>query len=148
MPSPDTVFSIASTLALLGWVALIASPPSAQWSLGARRFAGRVLPLAFALAYVAMFVLHWRGEGGFGSIAEVRALFDIPGVLVAGWLHYLAFDLFVGSWISEQAAALALPHWLLLPLLALTFLFGPAGLLVFFGLRTVWRKRLPAPAIA
>jgi len=139
MPSPDTVFSIASTLALLGWVALIASPPSAQWSLGARRFAGRVLPLAFALAYVAMFVLHWRGEGGFGSIAEVRALFDIPGVLVAGWLHYLAFDLFVGAWIAERAAALGLPHWQVVPVLLLTFLFGPAGFLAFVLLRAARR---------
>lgn len=139
MPSPALVFSIANTLAMLGWIALIASPPSARWSGFARRFAGRFLPLAFAVAYVTMFAVHWRGEGGFGSIAEVRALFDIPGVLVAGWLHYLAFDLFVGAWIAERAAALGLPHLLVVPVLLLTFLFGPAGLLAFVLLRAARR---------
>ena len=46
---------------------------------------------------------HW-GPGGFGSLAEVRQLFERPGLLAAGWLHYLAFDLFVGTWIARDAA--------------------------------------------
>jgi len=146
--TPDQVFQIANLLALPAWLALAASPSRARWAGAARLFAGRVVPLLLAAAYVALFASQGMGDGGYGSLAEVQRLMTNPWLLTAGWLHYLAFDLFVGSWISEQAAALALPHWLLLPPLALTFLFGPAGLLVFFGLRTVWRKRLPAPAIA
>jgi Domain of unknown function (DUF4281) len=97
---PDRVFSIASGLALLGWIALAASPASARWAPLARRLAGRWLPLALAVLYAAMLATHWRGEGGFGSLAEVQALFAVPGALVAGWVHYLAFDLFVGAWIA------------------------------------------------
>ena len=82
-----------------------------------------------------MLATHWRGQGGFGSIAQVRALFDVPGALVAGWAHYLAFDLFVGSWIAERAAARQMPHALLVPVLLLTFMFGPAGLLAFVLLK-------------
>jgi hypothetical protein len=66
-------------------------------------------------------------------------------LLAAGWLHYLAFDLFVGAWIAERAGALGIPHLLVLPLLLLTFLFGPAGLLAFALLRALWQRRHPAP---
>ncbi len=86
-----------------------------------------------------MLLAYWPGQGGFGTLAEVRILFDIPGMLAAGWIHYLAFDLFVGSWIAARGAALRLPHWQLLPVLLLTFLFGPAGLLAFMLLRAVRR---------
>ena len=86
--------------------------------------------LALGVAYVALLVAHW-GPGGFGSLAEVRQQFEQPGLLAAGWLHYLAFDLFVGTWIARQGAERRIAHVLLLPCFALTFMFGPAGLLVF-----------------
>ncbi len=132
---PDRVFSLANGAAALAWLALVFSPGSVRWAPAVWRFTGRWLPLAFAVSYVAMLATHWRGEGGFGSVVQVRALFDVPGALVAGWVHYLAFDLFVGSWIAERAAALKLPHLLTVPLLLLTFMFGPAGLLAFLLLR-------------
>ena len=72
----------------------------------------------------------------------------VPALLTAGWLHYLAFDLFVGAWIAERAAALGLPHLVVLPLLALTFLFGPAGLLAFAVLSAFRRRRPLAPTLA
>jgi hypothetical protein len=140
LDQPETLFSAAGALATSGWVALALSPTRAPWALPARRYAGRVVPLLLALAYVALIVRHW-GPGGYGSLAEVRALFDVPQLLLAGWLHYLAFDLFVGAWIAERGAALGMPHLLLLPLWLLTFLFGPAGLLAFAVLRTLPRFR-------
>lgn len=127
---PDRVFSLAGALAGTGWLALALSPGPVRWASAARRYAGRVVPLVLAAVYVALVARHW-GPGGFGSLAAVRELFAVPGLLAAGWLHYLAFDLFVGAWIAERAAALGLPHLVLLPLLALTFLFGPAGLLAY-----------------
>lgn len=136
---PDTVFSVANTVALTGWLALLLSPAGSRRAPWARRYAGRVLPLALAALYVAMIATHWRGEGGFGSLAAVRALFEVPGALTAGWIHYLAFDLFVGAWIAERAGELSLPHAVVVPLLLLTFLFGPAGLLAFVLLRALLR---------
>ncbi len=84
-----------------------------------------------------MFALFWRGEGGFGSPAEVRAGFDVPGVLVAGWLHYLAFDLFVGVWIASESASLRVPHLAVVPMLLMTFLLGPIGFLAFLVVRAL-----------
>lgn len=139
MPAPDLIFSLANGIALLGWLALLASPPSARWTATVWRVTGRGLPLLFSLVYVPLIATNLGGEGGFGSIAEVQKLFAVPGALVAGWVHYLAFDLFVGTWIAQRAAQLQLPHALVLPLLLLTFLFGPAGLLAFVLLRA-WRR--------
>jgi hypothetical protein len=128
--SPDRIFALGNGLALLGWIALAAASPRQRWAEGVWRITGRAIPLLLALAYIAMLVVHW-GPGGFGSLAEVRQLFDRPGLLAAGWLHYLAFDLFVGTWIARRAGVLGIPHWMAIPCLLLTFLFGPAGLLAF-----------------
>ena len=138
-PDPDLAFRVGNALALLGWVALAVSPPSRRWTPAAWIATGWLLPLALGLAYVALLLGHW-GSGGYGSLAEVRQLFDRPGLLAAGWLHYLAFDLFVGTWIARQAAQRGLPHGAVLPCLALTFLFGPAGLLAFAAFTAIHRR--------
>ena len=147
-PTADLIFSLASGLAMLAWLALAASPHGTRWAPRVRLIAGRVVPLIFAVVYVALFATHGMGGGGYDSIAAVQRLMAVPGLLTAGWLHYLAFDLFVGAWITERAGALGVPHWLVLPLLALTFMFGPAGLLGFGLLRLFWLRRQPKPVPA
>lgn len=139
IPSPDLVFGLGNAIALLGWLALAASPPKRSWAPRVWQLTGMAIPLVFALVYLLMLIGHW-GPGGFGSLAEVRQLFDRPGLLAAGWLHYLAFDLFVGTWIARRAGELGIAHLAVLPLLALTFLFGPAGLLAFATLRALLRR--------
>jgi hypothetical protein len=139
---PNLVFQLGNGLALVAWLALAFSPAGTRRAPRARLFAGRIVPLVLAVIYVLLFARHGMGDGGYGSLAEVQRLLAVPELLAAGWLHYLAFDLFVGAWIAERAGALGLPHLLVLPLLALTFLFGPAGLLAFALLRLFpWRPK-------
>ncbi|MBA3325130.1 MAG: DUF4281 domain-containing protein [Rhodobacteraceae bacterium] len=135
----DAAFATASQAAMLGWLALILLP---RWRLlvGALRY-GLIGALALGYAVLA-FVFFFRVEGGgFDGIAEVRALFTSDPVLLAGWLHYLAFDLFVGVWIALRADALGLSRLLQAPILLATFMFGPVGLLIFYACRAL-------PAIA
>jgi ABA4-like protein len=141
MLDPSTAFSLAGLLALAGWAGLLlalfwtAARPVA-WTA-----AQVVVPAILAVAYI---LLIWEGfgaeGGGFGSIEEVRALFANDSALAAGWLHYLAFDLFVGAWIARDGLERGIPGLLLVPCLALTFLFGPAGLLLFLILRLAFRR--------
>jgi Domain of unknown function (DUF4281) len=132
----DLLFRLASLLALAGWLALAASPLVPRLKPAVRKATGLVLPALLGLAYLVLVALNWgSAEGGYGSMAEIRALFDTQALLVAGWLHYLAFDLFVGTWIAREGERAGLSHFLLLPCLMLTFLFGPAGLLLFLALR-------------
>jgi hypothetical protein len=105
-----------------------------------------VVPAMLAVAYI---LLIWGGRdafehGGFGSIDELRTLFANDSALAAGWLHYLAFDLFVGSWIVLDGLERGVPRLLLLPCLPLAFLFGPSGLLLYFLLRLAFGRRAAA----
>ncbi len=82
------------------------------------------------------------GGGGFGSIEQVRTLFANNAALTAGWLHYLAFDLFVGCWIVREGLDAGVPRLLIIPCLILTFMVGPVGLLLFLVLRFAAARRV------
>jgi hypothetical protein len=138
--SAEALFRVVSTAIVPGWLLLILAPRA--------RITERVVwsglySLLFAAAYLALIVLFFPGaQGGFGSLAEVEALFRNPYLLLAGWIHYLAFDLFVGAWEARDAAERRVPHILMIPCLLLTFFFGPIGFIVYFGVRALaaWRR--------
>jgi hypothetical protein len=138
LPAPERLFSLASSVALVGWVILIFLPR--RWN--AIFFVPQYLiPFALGLLYAGLIFTNFFGaEGGFGSLADVRLLFSKDEVLLAGWLHYLAFDLFIGAWIARQADAIGLPRLLQAPILVATFMFGPVGLALFLALRPLYRR--------
>ncbi len=140
--TPEMLFQLSGPVALLGWLALVLSPLRPAL---AQVVAGVVVPLVLSVGYAGLILAHWAGaEGGFGSLADVAALFANPWLLLAGWLHYLAFDLLVGAWIVRRARAEGVHHALVLPCLALTFLFGPIGFFAF----SVLRLTLSRPKVA
>jgi hypothetical protein len=127
------LFSIANTAALLGWACLILAPRH-RLVIGTLRYG---LIAALSVTYAALILLYFfriQG-GGFNSIAEVRALFLSDGGLVAGWVHYLAFDLFIGIWIAEEADRAGTSRLVQAPILVATFMFGPIGLLLHYATR-------------
>ena len=129
----EQVFSIANTIALLGWVVLAVFGPR-RWA--APLVTGAILPLLFAVLYAGLIAVNiGKTEGSFSTLAGVAMLFSNPWLLLAGWVHYLAFDLFIGSWEVRDARSHSIPHWMVIPCLALTFFFGPVGLLLYFVLR-------------
>src|SRR6516225_8113550 len=135
--SPQQVFSVTNAVALLAWV-MLAVFPGRPWV--TKIITTKLVPLSFAVLYTAIAVsLFWRSPGGFSNLADVATLFSNPWVLLAGWVHYLAFDLLVGSWELQDAHEHGISHLLVLPCLALTFLFGPAGWLLYTILRSVRR---------
>ena len=128
---PETVFSVCNTTALLGWIVLLAGFKK-SWSVRAARW----LALAFAVTYVIVLALHFgEAEGGFNTLGDVMKLFTNKWAMLGGWIHYLAFDLFVGAWIVNEGQRDSLAWWRVLPALPFTFMFGPAGLLLFSVLR-------------
>lgn len=136
----EQIFSICGAVALAGWLVLIFAGRRA-WA--APFVSGSLIPLLFAFAYTAILLTH-RGtaQGGFGSLAEVSLLFSDPWILLAGWIHYLAFDLFIGSWQVRDSMSNAIPHLAVIPCLVLTFLFGPVGLLLYFIVRAARRRSI------
>ena len=137
--SPDQIFGIANTVAAIGWL-LLAVLPGREWV--TRVVTGRAIPGLFAALYVAIIAAAFgRAEGGFSTLGAVAQLFANPWLLLAGWVHYLAFDLLIGNWEVRDSRARGIPHLLVVPCLVLTFLFGPAGWLVYASLRTRFELR-------
>jgi hypothetical protein len=136
--TPEALFSAASTAVVPGWLLLVFAP---RWKWTARLITPVLIPALLGLLYLYLIVTRFgASEGGFGSLAEVRRLFEDPALLLAGWVHYLAFDLFIRSWEVRDAQRHGLSHLLVVPCLALTFLFGPVGLLLYLGLRAAARR--------
>ncbi|MDJ0522314.1 MAG: ABA4-like family protein [Planctomycetota bacterium] len=130
----ETLFSLAGGLAMAGWIVLAVAP---RWALGSHLVAPVVVTGLLGLAYAVLIVRGLPGaEGGFGSLAEVAKLFQDETLLLAGWIHYLAFDLFVGAWEVRDAQRLGIHHGLVLPCLLLTLMLGPVGLLLYLALRS------------
>jgi hypothetical protein len=127
----DALFPILNMATLAAWLPLVFLPR--------QRWANTVVPIAvpalLGVVYVVLIAVSLPGsDGGFSSLAGVRALFADPRGLLAGWTHYLAFDLFIGGWEVRDAQQRGIRHLLVVPALALTFLFGPAGLLLYLAI--------------
>ena len=135
----ETVFSLTSVLAMGGWLVLLFSPLLPRWAF---TVPGLVIPLLLSGVYAALlaFSIGGEGGGGYGSLAEVMNLFSRPESVLAGWIHYLAFDLLVGAWICTTARKEHISFYLVLPCLPLAFLFGPVGFIAFSLVR-LWQRR-------
>ncbi len=142
MLDPAFAFGFANNFGLLAWAALLLSlfvPKLRRFVWPATQFA---IPLAWAALYVVLLARGLpKAEGGFDSIEGVRGLFANDSALTAGWLHYLAFDLFVGTWIARDSAERGMHGLMVAPCLALTLLAGPAGLLGYIILRLAFGRR-------
>ena len=131
--SSEQVFAVANTIALLSWL-LLAALPGRRWVTDV--VTGKAVPALFAVVYIAIVATTFGGaEGTFSNLAGVAALFSNQWLLLAGWLHYLAFDLLIGTWEARDARERGVPHLLLVPCLFLTLMFGPAGWLLYLGVR-------------
>lgn len=136
----EQIFSIVNTLALLSWIILLVAP---RWKWTNKIILSGAIPLLLSVAYLILIVLFFgKAEGGFDSLTNVMKLFTNEWAVLAGWIHYLAFDLFVGSWEVKGSQARGISHWLVIPCLILTFLLGPIGFLLYSILRLFFAKEM------
>jgi hypothetical protein len=147
MLDPHTVFAVTNNFGLLAWAALLLS----LFVTAVRRRVWPVtqfaVPAAWALLYLLLLLQGLpQTQGDFQSIEGVRGLFANDSALTAGWLHYLAFDLFVGTWVARDSVERAISPWLVAPCLVLTLLFGPTGLLLYLLFALIGRRRTAAQA--
>lgn len=132
----EQLFSIANSSVLPCWLLLVLAPHW-RWT---QRICTLGMPLALGCLY-AWLLSGGLGEGDFSSLPGVMKLFTQPRAVFAGWVHYLAFDLFTGAWETRDGLRAGLPRWALLPCQLLTFLFGPLGLLLYLLTKGLWKKQ-------
>lgn len=137
----ELIFSIANVLSVLCWI-LLAVLPNRRWVTDV--VTGKAAPGLFAAAYIAIVIAVFpRAEGSFSTLTGVMELFANPWLLLAGWLHYLAFDLLIGTWEARDSIERAVPRWLLVSCLFLTLMFGPMGWTIYMVVRMRYE---PLPA--
>jgi hypothetical protein len=131
--SPSDIFSIANTTAMPMWILMILLP---KWKVTRFLIDYRVIPIFLSLIY-AIYIIKAMQIGGldFGSLESVMALFTEENAVLAGWVHYLAFDLLVGMWIVNQNKELKIHPLIIAPCLFGTFMLGPIGFLLFIIIR-------------
>ncbi len=133
-------FLLANALALPGWIALLLAPLNRTAMLRTARAVGLLLAAGYLIGFVAS-LGSAKGLADDYSLSGIAGFFADPRLALVGWVHYLAFDLWVGAWEVEVAGREGMPALLILPALALTFLLGPIGLLVFLTVRVLYRRR-------
>jgi hypothetical protein len=138
--TPDQLFKICNSIAPIGWILMIVAP---KWRWTKTIILSGILPLLLGSVYVVLIVLFFgEGEGDFNSLQGVMQLFTSPWGVTAGWIHYLAFDMFIGSWELSNGQKHGVNHFLIIPCLLFTFFFGPIGLIAFYLLRASKTKKL------
>ena len=132
----EQVFGLAGQLAMVCWVLLAVSLFVPRLRAGTQWMGVIGLPVIIGITYVAAFSLDYPApQGGFGSIVDVRLLFSSDWILLAGWVHYLVFDYFVGAWIVRDSQRKGVHGILVLPCLVFCFMAGPLGLLLYLIFR-------------
>ena len=131
---PEFLFTLFNRAVLPAWILLVFAP-NWRWTRGLIYHPW--IPSLIAVCYIYAFVSnpHFPDEGNFSSIAGVMVLFQQPHLVLAGWVHYLAFDLFIGAWQVRDAQRRNIHHLWIVPCLLTTLVFGPAGLLLYFIVR-------------
>jgi len=134
-----SLFAFCNTIVLPGWFMLLFFPRG-RWT--RLLILTAIIPIEVSI-YVFLLFRGWgTTQGGFSSLADIALLFDNPGLLLAGWVHYLAFDLIVGMWEAQEGVRRDIPQLLMVPCLLLTLGFGPVGLAIFLIVRLLYPPEL------
>lgn len=138
--NPDLIFQYSTWLALAGWIIIIIAPFT---SLTTKFVKWGLIPILLSIIYAYLVIRYFgSAEGGFDSLDELAVLFENKHALLAGWIHYLAFDLWIGCWEVEDAEKRKFSRWFVLPCLFLTLMYGPIGLLTYILLRLLFTRKL------
>lgn len=138
--TPDSIFQLCSTIAMVSWLVLIVISPF--WFDTDKLLIGVVITL-FAIVYAWLISQSFAADDfeKFSTLDGVMQLFTNKTAVAAGWVHYLAFDLMVGIWIKKNSMKYGISHWLIIPCLLFTFMLGPVGLLLYLIIRFIRTKQ-------
>lgn len=133
--SPETVFNLANALVLPQWLLMGFAP---RWFATKWLMDSCLIPVGLAIIYIVYLFSGGPVDfAAFGSLSGVKNLFATggDGVMLAGWVHYLAFDLVAGTFVLRDSQQKSIPHWLIVVPLFFCFMLGPVGLLLYWLIR-------------
>lgn len=135
--SADVIFNLANLFVLIGWILLIFVP---NWKMTQNIVLnGVVLILSFVYLLIFITIAPEFSTDSFSSLENLKVLFQNDMAVALGWVHYLAFDLFVGAYIVRKGQEIGLARWQYTLCLPFTFMLGPVGYL-FFSILKQFKK--------
>jgi len=137
--TPDKIFELCNSIAMVGWLILMFLP---FWPNRDKFIIGIIVTL-FAIVYTWLIISSFDPSGfkSFSTLDGVMGLFTNKTMVTAGWVHYLAFDLMTGIFISRNARLHGINHWITVPCLFFTFMLGPIGLLLYLAVRLIATRK-------
>jgi len=132
----EILFKAANYAVLPFWLLLVIAP---RWRWTQLLVHGPAVVLLLTPIYAYMLFGYGPSPKNIDmtTLYGVMSAFTAPHIVVAGWIHYLIFDLFIGAWESRDAERLNIPHLLVIPCLLATLVVGPVGLLLYVIIRFI-----------
>ncbi len=141
----ETIFTLSNLFVLPFW-ALMIFLPHWRWTQRIMRSLWPVLVLC--VVYAVLLLSQIGGVAGSllnPTLAGIAGLLGTPAGTAVGWVHFLAFDLFVGRWAYLDSRERGISAWLVSPTLFFVFMAGPLGLLLYLAVRWLsQRSRIQA----
>ena len=140
----ETLFNLSNLWIMPFWLLMIVLP---YWQWTRRIMAGLWPILVLAVVYAYLLLSQVGAETGSllnPTLAGIAALLGTPGGAAAGWVHFLAFDLFVGRWAYLDSRERQISAWLVSPTLFFILMTGPLGLVLYLFVRWTWQRRRSA----
>jgi hypothetical protein len=137
----ETIFSLSFLLTGPFWLMMIVAP---RWSWSRRIIGSPYIILPAALLY-AVLVVPVMGEAlpllASPTLESIAGLLGSEAGATIGWIHFLAFDLFVGRWAYLDAQERQISHWLAAPALFFILMLGPLGFCLYLLIRELVKRR-------
>lgn len=139
--TPTQVFSIAGMVTTPMWILMIFFP---KWKVTNYLISFKIVPIILSFIYTIYIInaISISGMPDYGNLDSVMKLFTEENAVLAGWVHYLAFDLIIGMWILNASKKLNIHQLIIAPCLFATFMFGPVGFLLFFIIKIIKQNKL------
>ena len=128
------------------WLILVFLPNSKLGSI----FVSSIFPI-FLLTTAYTFVIYksYLGSYDFFSnfnlylgLSNLSDLFSNKEFLIIFWIHFLAINLFCGSWMSRDGSRLLISKYLMFFPIAITYFIGPLGILIYWIIRIFYAKKI------
>ncbi|CAO3616331.1 unnamed protein product [Cunninghamella blakesleeana] len=136
----DTIFNIVNIIPLPVWLLMSIAP---QWNVTHTIVKSHITSIVISIIFVALNIIHFSNDTdefeitGFFSLNVIAYVFSKRFIVLIGWVHYLAFDVFIGSWIflDNLKNKTPLPHFFMILCFLFTYTFGPSGFLLYVTLK-------------
>ena len=128
------------------WFILIFFPNSKVCNI----FVSSIFPI-FVLSAIYLYLIYYFFISGYNfldnfnlylSLDSLSELFNDKGFLIIFWTHFLAINLFCGSWIVNDSKKLSINKIIVFFPLVITYFIGPFGIFIYWFIRIFFAKRM------